>query len=297
VADALISEEQRHTGAGGFVWSSTVENNFAVAGQPVVFLLQLLGVHAEGAGNGFGISFEIHGMAKIDDDQLFAGIDFYFQFVDGDAADAQFTQEALACDKFLGDVRRQDADEDDQEPSAKTERMFGDALDLAAEDVAQAEKSTRPDKRTTRIEEQKAPGPHVKDARERRGHGAESREKLGQEQGPRALLGENAFGATNTRIGLQRDLAEKLENLDAFETPERVPDGVRGNRGKDTNGEASEKIQVAGAGKRTRGQQQGKRRNRQADLLSEYPSQQNHIAVMEKKFEGAVHGWEPGFLA
>ena len=29
--DALSSEEQRHTGAGGFVWSSTVENDFAVA--------------------------------------------------------------------------------------------------------------------------------------------------------------------------------------------------------------------------------------------------------------------------
>ena len=29
--DALFSEEQRHTGAGGFVWSSTVENDFAVA--------------------------------------------------------------------------------------------------------------------------------------------------------------------------------------------------------------------------------------------------------------------------
>jgi hypothetical protein len=31
VADAFLSEEQRHTGASGFVWSSTVENDFAVA--------------------------------------------------------------------------------------------------------------------------------------------------------------------------------------------------------------------------------------------------------------------------
>jgi hypothetical protein len=60
--DALFSEEERHTGAGGFVWSSAIEDDFAIAGQAIVFLLELLGVHAEGAGNGFGIGFEIHGM-------------------------------------------------------------------------------------------------------------------------------------------------------------------------------------------------------------------------------------------
>jgi hypothetical protein len=31
--DAFFSEEQRHTGAGGFVGSSTVENDFAVERQ------------------------------------------------------------------------------------------------------------------------------------------------------------------------------------------------------------------------------------------------------------------------
>ena len=61
--DALLSEEERHTGAGGFVWSSAIENDFAIAGQAVVFLFELLGVHAEGAGNGLGVGFEIHGVA------------------------------------------------------------------------------------------------------------------------------------------------------------------------------------------------------------------------------------------
>ena len=61
--DALFSEEERHTGAGGFVWSSAIENDFAIAGQAIVFLFELLGVHTEGAGNGFGVGFEIHGVA------------------------------------------------------------------------------------------------------------------------------------------------------------------------------------------------------------------------------------------
>src|SRR5215467_3335428 len=37
--NALLPQEQRHTGTGGFVGSSTVEDHFAVARQPVVSLL------------------------------------------------------------------------------------------------------------------------------------------------------------------------------------------------------------------------------------------------------------------
>ena len=40
--DALLPEEQRHTGTGGFVWSSTVEDDFVVARQTVILFLQLL---------------------------------------------------------------------------------------------------------------------------------------------------------------------------------------------------------------------------------------------------------------
>ena len=94
--DALFSEEQRHTGAGGFVWSSTVENHFAVAGQPFVFLLQLLGVHAESAGDGFRLGFEIHVVAEIDDDKFFAGVNLFFQFLDADAGNAQVAEEFLS---------------------------------------------------------------------------------------------------------------------------------------------------------------------------------------------------------
>jgi hypothetical protein len=61
--DALFSEEQRHTGAGGFVWSSTVKNDVAVAGQLVVLLLQFLGIHTESAGDSFRLGFKIHVVA------------------------------------------------------------------------------------------------------------------------------------------------------------------------------------------------------------------------------------------
>jgi len=76
--DAIPSEEQRHTGAGGFVWSSAIENYFAFARQTVVLLLQLLRVHAEGSGNGLRVGFEFHRVAQVNDDQFFAGINFSF---------------------------------------------------------------------------------------------------------------------------------------------------------------------------------------------------------------------------
>jgi hypothetical protein len=56
----------------------------------------------------------------------------------------------------------------------------------------------------------------VKNSSERGGDGAEAREKLGEEEGARALLGENAFGAANAGIGLDRNLANELKNPDAF---------------------------------------------------------------------------------
>src|SRR5258707_196128 len=39
---AFFPQEKRHTGAGGFVWSSTVEDDFAVARQPLISLLEFV---------------------------------------------------------------------------------------------------------------------------------------------------------------------------------------------------------------------------------------------------------------
>ena len=42
--DPLFSEEQRHTGAGGFVWSSTVQHDVAIARDLLMALLERLAV-------------------------------------------------------------------------------------------------------------------------------------------------------------------------------------------------------------------------------------------------------------
>ena len=76
--DAILPEEQRHTGAGSFVWSSAIENDFAVAWQTVILLLQIRGIHAKSAGNGMRVGLKVHRMPKIDDHQVLSRIDLRF---------------------------------------------------------------------------------------------------------------------------------------------------------------------------------------------------------------------------
>jgi hypothetical protein len=75
--DAIFSQEQRHTGTGGFVRSSTVKNDFDIAGQPVVFLLELFGLHVQRARNHLRLGLEIQRMAEVNNGDLLAGINFF----------------------------------------------------------------------------------------------------------------------------------------------------------------------------------------------------------------------------
>jgi len=76
----IFSEEQRHTGAGGFVWSSAVENDFAVARLTVTLLLQLLESMRKRR-EWIRVGLEVHRVAQVNDDQFFAGVDSFLQFV------------------------------------------------------------------------------------------------------------------------------------------------------------------------------------------------------------------------
>jgi hypothetical protein len=42
---ASIAEEKRHTGAGGFVWSSAIKNDLAVKRNEIIPFAQLLGIN------------------------------------------------------------------------------------------------------------------------------------------------------------------------------------------------------------------------------------------------------------
>ena len=64
-ADALHAfapEQQRHPGAGRFVGSSTVKDDFTIARKLLILFLEFAGIDAKGAGNGFRVGFKIDGV-------------------------------------------------------------------------------------------------------------------------------------------------------------------------------------------------------------------------------------------
>jgi hypothetical protein len=69
--DALSPQQQRHTGAGGFVGSGAVEHDVAVARYFFVALLEILRPHAPSAGNPGAIAAELARVAQINNGDLF----------------------------------------------------------------------------------------------------------------------------------------------------------------------------------------------------------------------------------
>jgi hypothetical protein len=283
--DAFFSEEQRHTGARGFVGSSTVQNDFTVERQRVVFFFKVFRVHPECAGDGFGIGFEIYGMAKVDDDEFLASVDLFLQLINGNAGDAQLAKESLAGDEFIRDVRGERPDEEDDELTAKSGRALGDALDLAAEHIAQAQIAAGPEECPEGIVEEKAPRAHVKDAGERRGHRAEAGNKLGEEKRTRTLLGEDAFRPADTRVRLKRNLAKKLKDPDAFEPAELKPEGVGSDGSQDAKKQRGKKTKPSGTRQGACGKQERHSRDGQTDLLGEDPAQEYYVSMAKKEIE------------
>lgn len=57
---ALSSQQQRHTGAGGLVGSSTVEHDVAIPRNLLLALFDLFWVEAQRAGNRQRVGFKLH---------------------------------------------------------------------------------------------------------------------------------------------------------------------------------------------------------------------------------------------
>src|ERR1035438_3389156 len=112
--------------------------------------------------------------------------------------------------------------------------MFGNPLDLAAKDITEPEKRAGPKERASAVEQQKALRAHVEDAGQRRRDGAQPGKKFCYQKGTRALCGKDTFGAAHARIRLQRNLTEQLKDFDALDAAQRIPNGIRGYRRKNT---------------------------------------------------------------
>src|SRR5579862_2618127 len=162
-------------------------------------------------------------------------------------------------------------------------------FNFAAENITQTQESGAPQHRANTVENEEAAEAHLKNARERRSHGAKPGKELSEDQGTSALLRENAFGAANAGIRLDRNLAKELKHSDAFAQTQLIPEGIGANRGKCDNKQGRKNIQLMGACERAGREQEGQRRHGHSRLFGEDPGEQNDIAMVEKELDGAMH--------
>src|SRR5579862_7512248 len=121
-------------------------------------------------------------MTEIDDDQFLAGVDFVFELLRCDAANAKLVQEFAASQPLSDYVGSESGHEKNGKTAAQAGGVFGDNLDLFAEDVARAEERESPDQSTESVKEKKLASAHVEDAGKGRRHGAEAGDEFGDEQ-------------------------------------------------------------------------------------------------------------------
>src|SRR5882672_12717169 len=179
---AFVPQEQRHTGAGGFVWSSTVKNDVAVPRQTIILVFQLFRVHAKCARDGVRVSLKVHRMPQVHYYQFFARVDFLLQFVCGNAADAQLPQKSLARDELIRDVSAQGAANQNSQSTPQMKSMLRNSFDFSTENVSQSHISSGPEKSPQRMEKEESRRPHVENARQWRSHRAQSGHELRKHQ-------------------------------------------------------------------------------------------------------------------
>jgi hypothetical protein len=109
--DSPSQQGERHPGAGRFVGSRTEENDFDVARNLQVALLQVLGGYPEGTGNRIGVGALFQGGTQIHDHRLLPGVDPSLKLYGTDAGDAELAEEAAAPRGLDHKVRNQNGDQ------------------------------------------------------------------------------------------------------------------------------------------------------------------------------------------
>src|SRR5713226_6314279 len=108
--DPESSQSQRHTGAGGFVWSSAVEDDVPVARNLLVLGVQILRREAQRSGNLGATGVEFRVVAQIQDGDVFSRLNATPQFVRGNPRHGELAQIAVAAEPFPAQVSADHAD-------------------------------------------------------------------------------------------------------------------------------------------------------------------------------------------
>ena len=96
---------QRHTGAGGFVWSSAIEDDFLALRDFAGERSKLFGTLDQGTGDFEGVAFDFVRVTEINDGKgIFGGVEKFMKRERGNPVNAELPEDAPALDIFEGDV-------------------------------------------------------------------------------------------------------------------------------------------------------------------------------------------------
>lgn len=152
VGDAEFSEFERHPGARGFVGSSAIEHDAAIARNLHLAGAKLAGFHAQRAGKRARIGEGVERVAQVDDRDGASAVEHCLEFVGSDAIFCEGSQEASAVLVLLNDISRESEPEKDDQPDSKTTEIERDELELTAEKPAHANETPRPEEHAGRVE-------------------------------------------------------------------------------------------------------------------------------------------------
>src|SRR5208283_5656567 len=154
MANTVLSELQRHTGAGGFVGSSAEQHDLTIASDLPVAAFQVLGRDLQRSRQRLGIAQHVERMTQVDNNDLLARFKLVFEFVGRDAVALDLPQKALAFAPPVKDVGDNDGHEQYQDPSAEALDVKIGAVELLAEDKPEPGVRARPQQGSQKVEEQ-----------------------------------------------------------------------------------------------------------------------------------------------
>jgi len=267
MANAVLSQLQRRTGAGRFVWSSAEKHDFAVASDFAVPAFELFGRDLDCSRQRARIAQHIKWMSKVNDNDLLAGFEFVFQFIGSDAIALDLFQKALAFPPAVEDVGDHARGKQNQKITAEALRVKVSAIEPLAKDKADTGKSARPQQSAQKIKKQKPVKINPHHARQRWRRRVEARHELADKQRSRSELRERGFSTAHARVRLKCNAAEQIEDHPAAPLAEGIPErvGTQGSKCRNESGERE--VHPALGRQRTGGQQQRRSRNGQAALL------------------------------
>jgi hypothetical protein len=143
------------------------------------------------------------------------------------------------------------------------------AVDRAVEDHPRRDAGPCPDERARAVVEEKRDEPGIDGPRQRRRHGREAGHEFRDHERRQSPLLENRRGLPDAGIRRERDAAQGLQDLEAVALSERVPEGIRDERGENGHEEDAGSGEVFLHGQGAGDHQNRDRGDGQAQLLED----------------------------